>query len=245
MNEINEHYVEPNSVLSEYVPLLSQDITISLNKNSYKYGFTDTIFEWCANRRDYPLTYEDGKKINFLSYKAKELLEENLPNIGADFADDLKWLQHQNMKLRQLDIMYCFRDQSIIVSKAIFKKLHFSEKVGVHRGEAILNDPFEMEHTGYHYISFLNPLPLDKAEKRFKRVPVEERPLIAVKYDEFMTVLLVHKKILKFWEKENYTGFIPLSDFDIIDTNGIQHCSKNDRLNFNGIANWQHNIVEH
>ncbi len=228
-----------NSVIDEYIPLIIPSITMAFD-SSWEHGLNYGHFDWCLKTdvekdEDYTQTFEAGLSLEMLGYEGL-----------YDTTDlDLNSLDFGGKPFRLPDVSYAFGDKTLVLSDKAAAGISLSKKLGTTTGIATLMDPFGTRHSGFHYISFLNPLPIEQAARRLQKLPIEERLFAYIALEEYSEVVLVHKSLCTRWTDLGIDCF--LSELpEIYDDLANYSCDEiqfaNHEVTFESLDDWQNNV---
>ncbi|SCY26768.1 hypothetical protein [Desulfoluna spongiiphila] len=226
------------TLLDEYIPLIIPSIEISIDTEE-GVGLSYSHFEWCRTQdverdSDYMQVFGEGETLEFTGYA------------GGSEVDLEPYLKGRTFRLPE--VSFAFGDKTLVVSEAAMSVLTLSRKMGTTKGTAVLADPTGKTHPGYHYISFCKPLPVDRAIKRFEKMPESERPFIYLELKEFDEMVMVHKSVCKKWSDLGIDCF--LSDVPDAYHNLKYLCSDefsftSHEMWFDSLDDWQENNFDY
>lgn len=243
MDDWKNFKVSPGSFLNEYIPLFFPEVSITLGEMEHgSYGLGYSSLQWCLKEDvekddSYRQIFSSDQELEFLGYsnffqQDVEVEEGKFRHLAIDLAE--------GERFRLPDFNYVFGTKSIIVSQRMYGTLEFSPKMATTRGNAILHDPFHGVHKGYHYISFLNPLFLPRAEKRFRDVAASQRPFIFVRLSDVSEMLFVRKELLEEWQKKGFTGYLQEYNEKYLDLNAIDEWDDiYFKIDYDSLRDWQ------
>lgn len=227
------------SVLDEYIPLIIPSITMAFDP-SWEYGLNYSHFEWCLRSDikkggDYSQTFEAGQSLELLGYEGlydTTALDPNRIDLGGK-------------PFRLPDVSFAFGDKTLILSDKAAAGISLSKKLATTTGTANLMDPFGTRHSGFHYISFLNPLPAEQAAIRLQKLPIEERLFAYIALDEYSELVLVHKSLCSRWTELGIDCFLselPEIYHDLENYNCDEIQFANHEVTFESLDDWQNNV---
>ena len=224
------------SVLDEYMPLIIPSIQVELD---YDKGLEINYsnFEWCRTidheeESGYKQRFADGDKLELIGYDGV---------LDADIDDFLR----KEEGIRLPDVSLAFGSKTLIFSKEAWSVLEFSKKTGTTQGDADLVDPFGYINEGYKFVSFYNPLPIERAEKRYSKIDEKERPFIYIELKKNREIILIHKSAAENLSKLGIKCFLKeipekYSDFRKYLKDELYY--GNHEYTFDSIEDWQNNI---
>jgi len=229
---------DSKTVLDDYIPLIIPSIEVSIDTEE-GIGLSYSHFEWCrtedvAKDSDYMQVFEEGESLELMGYS------------GPSKAKMEPYLKGETLRLP--DVSFAFGDKTLILSERAASELTLGKKLGVTRGTAVLTDPAGKQQPGYHFISFHNPLPVDRAVKRFQKVPEAERPFIYLELKEFTEMVMVHKSVCKKWNDLGIDCFLselPEEYHNLENLASDDLYFSNHEMWFDSLDDWQENTFDY
>lgn len=228
----------PKTLLDEYIPLIIPSIEIAIDEEK-GLGLSYSHFEWCRTEdakrdSDYMQAFEEGDSLELIGYAN-----------GYD-TDIESYLKGRSFRLP--DVSFAFGDKTLVLSEKAQSVLTLNKKLGITKGSAVLTDPTGKSHPGYHFVSFYNPLPVDRAVKRFQKIPELERPFIYLELKEYHETVMVHQSVCKKWNDLGIDCFLSELPEEYHDLEKLQSDSlyySNHEMWFDSLDDWQNNIYEY
>jgi len=226
------------TVLDEYIPFIIPSIEISIDAEE-GLDLSYSHFEWCRTKdverdSDYMQVFKEGETIDFTGYSRAS---------GMDLESRLK-----GRSFRLPEVSFAVGDKTLVMSDTAMSALTLSKKMGITRGSAVLTDPVGKTHPGYHYISFCKALPVDRAIKRFGKMPEAERPFIYLELKEFNEMVMIHTSLCKKWNDLGIDCFLS----EVPDTYHNLKYLRSDKYSFtchemlfDSLDDWQENRFEY
>lgn len=228
----------PKTVLDDYIPLIIPSIEISIDTEE-GFGLSYSHFEWCRtedvkNDSDYMQVFEEGDSLELVGYSR------------AEVARMASYLQGRTFRLP--DVSFAFGGKTLVLSERANSELMLNKKMGITKGSAVLTDPAGKQQPGYHYVSFYNPLPVDRAIKRFQKMPEDERPFIYLELEKFREIVMIHKSVCKKWNDLGINCFLSELPEEYHTLKNL--CSddlyySNHEMWFDSLDDWQDNTFDY